>query len=76
MIVLSVFNKNDTFANNLQKTKQYKGNSKRQAVQMLPAVLQDAISFPQQINLIEESLSDMQLAGSLAERFGVDVETF
>ena len=43
---------------------------------MLPAVLQDAISFPQQINLIEESLSDMQLAGSLAERFGVDVETF
>ena len=43
---------------------------------ILPNVLDDAISFPQQLDLLKSAKEDQILASELADRFGVDLDEF
>lgn len=43
---------------------------------ILPTVLDDAISFPQQLDLLKSAKEDQILASELADRFGVDFDEF
>jgi len=43
---------------------------------ILPTVLDNAINFPQQLDLLKAAKEDQILASELADRFGVNLDEF
>lgn len=62
--------------NRQRETKAYKEHFKRRASVLLPKLLDNAICFPSQTQLLRDSQTDQKLSQEIADRLGVDVQTF